>query len=294
MSIFGQHAADALSLGSMFALIALGIALIFGIMNLVNFAHGELVLAGGYMMYLLVGHVPWVLIVPLVLVAGALVAVLMERIAFRSVRGADPATLLVTSFAVSYFIQHFTVLVVSPEPKAVAMSSSLLKPVSLAGVTISLLQVLTTVTTIVLLLALAALLKRTAFGVRMRAAAEDFRMARLLGVRANAVIASAFALSGLLAGVVAIFWVAQTGSVSSTVGLAPMLAGVVGAVIGGLSSLPGAVLGGYVLGVLTVTFDVALPESLRVYRDAFVFGVVLVMLLVRPQGLLSRGTEARV
>ena len=294
MSIFGQHAADALSLGSMFALIALGIALIFGIMNLVNFAHGELVLAGGYMMYLLVGHVPWVLIVPLVLVAGALVAVLMERIAFRSVRGADPATLLVTSFAVSYFIQHFTVLVVSPEPKAVAMSSSLLEPVSLAGVTISLLQVLTTVTTIVLLLALAALLKRTAFGVRMRAAAEDFRMARLLGVRANAVIASAFALSGLLAGVVAIFWVAQTGSVSSTVGLAPMLAGVVGAVIGGLSSLPGAVLGGYVLGVLTVTFDVALPESLRVYRDAFVFGVVLVMLLVRPQGLLSRGTEARV
>jgi branched-chain amino acid transport system permease protein len=294
VSTLGQHIADALSLGSMFALVALGIALIFGIMNLVNFAHGELVLAGGYTMYLLVGHVPWALIIPLVIVVCALVAVLMERVAFRPVRGADPATLLVTSFAVSYFIQHLTILVISPQPKGVAMSSRLLEPVSVVGVTISLLQVLTTVTTIVLLLALAVLLKRTAIGVRMRAAAEDFRMARLLGVRANAVIASAFALSGLLAGVVSIFWVAQTGSVSSSVGLAPLLAGVVGAVIGGMSSLPGAVLGGYVLGALTVTFDVVLPEALRVYRDAFVFGVVLVVLVVRPQGILSRGSEARV
>jgi branched-chain amino acid transport system permease protein len=119
-------------------------------------------------------------------------------------------------------------------------------------------------------------------------------MAGFLGVRANAVIASAFAISGLLAGVVAVFWIGRTGNVSPDIGLAPLLAGVVGAVIGGMGNLTGAVLGGYLLGILTVTLDASLPESLRVYRDAFVFTGVLLILLARPQGIMPGGSGARV
>ncbi len=289
-----QNAVDALSLGSLFALIALGIALIFGIMRLINFAHGELILVGGYTMYLLADDVPWAVVLVATVAVSALFALAMERIAFRPVRGADPATLLVTSFAVSFLLQNLTILAVNPQPKAVDVSSSLLDQVSIGSVQVSRLDIVTTITTLVLLAALAVFLKRSSIGLHMRAAAEDFRMARLLGVRANAVIAAAFAVSGLLAGVVAVFWVGRTGSVSPEIGLAPLLAGVVGAVIGGMGNLVGAVLGGYVLGILTVVLDAALPEDLRVYRDAFVFTGVLLILLVRPQGILPGASAARV
>jgi branched-chain amino acid transport system permease protein len=289
-----QNAIDALSLGSLFALIALGIALIFGIMNLINFAHGELILVGGYAMYLFAGDLPWPIIVIITVLTGGVFALAMERIAFRPVRGADPATLLVTSFAVSYLLQHLTILVISPQPKAVDVSSSLLAQVHIGSVEVSKLDIVTTITTLVLLVALALFLKRSTIGLQMRAAAEDFRMARFLGVRANAVIAAAFAVSGLLAGVVAVFWIGRTGNVSPTIGLAPLLAGVVAATVGGMGSLVGAVVGGYLLGILTVVLDAALPEHLRVYRDAFVFGGVLLILLVRPQGIMPGASGARV
>ena len=294
MTFVIQNAVDAVSLGSLFALIALGIALIFGVMQLINFAHGELILVGGYTMYLLSPGVPWELIVVATVLAGGLFALLMERIAFRPVRGAEPATLLVTSFAVSYLLQNLTILLISPEPQAVSISSSLLQPVSIGSVRVAKLDVITTITTFVLLAALAIFLKRTTMGTRMRAAAEDFGMARFLGVRANAVIAAAFGISGLLAGVVAVFWVGMTGNVSSTIGQAPFLAGVVGAVIGGMGSLGGAVIGGYLLGILTVVLAVVLPEGLQASQDAFVFGGVLLILLLRPQGIIPGTAGARV
>jgi branched-chain amino acid transport system permease protein len=286
MTVVVQNAVDALSLGSLFALIALGISLIFGIMQLINFAHGELILAGGYTMYLLAGRVSWIVVVIATVLVSGVVALAMERIAFRPVRGADPATLLVTSFALSYLLQHLTILLISPQPKAVSISSSLLHQVSIGSVRIAKLDVITTATTFVLLAMLAIFLKR--------AAAEDFQMTRFLGVRANVVIAAAFGISGLLAGVAAVFWVGNTGNVSPTIGLAPLLAGVVATVVGGMGNLVGAVLGGYLLGILTVVLQATLPAGLGVYRDAFVFGAVLLILLVRPQGIIPGNAGVRV
>ena len=138
-------------------------------------------------------------------------------------------------------------------------------------------------------------LTRTRIGVQMRAAAEDFRMARLLGVRANRVIATAFAISGLAAALAAFVLVAQTGTVSPTMGLSPVLVGFVAMVLGGMGSLRGAVLGGYVLGVVTVALQSYLPLEMRFYRDAFAYTVVILVLLVRPQGLVvARSTTQRV
>lgn len=289
-----QNAIDAISLGSLYALFALGIALIFGIMGLVNFAHGELIMVGAYGLVLL-SDLPLAVkavVSALVVVAFALA---MERMAFRPVRGASPATLLVTSFAVSYLLQNLAILIFGATTRSTSVSSVLSGVVSVGSFTIPVLSILTVGLTVLLVAGLALFLSRTTVGVQMRAAAENFQIARLLGVRANTVIAVAFAASGLLAAAAAFLLTTQTGTVTPTVGVNAVLVAFIATVIGGLGSLIGAVLGGFVIASLTVALQAALPLELRPYRDAFVFGIVLAILVLRPQGLIvSKALVARV
>jgi branched-chain amino acid transport system permease protein len=294
MSSVAQNVVDAVSLGSLYALFALGIALIFGIMRLINFAHGELIMLAAYTVVLLAGA-PFLVVVFGSLAVAIAAALLMDRVAFKPVRGANAATLLVTSFAVSFLVQNLLILTEGSTPKATSISTSITKSVDIGGVAISRLDIVTVATTIILLAALGAFLSRTAMGIQMRAAAENFDVARLMGVRADRVIATAFAISGLLAGVGALLLVAETGTVSPTLGLNPVLVAFVATVMGGLSTLSGAVLGGYVLGAVTVALQVALPIELRSYRDAIAYAIVILVLVARPQGLVvSRAVEARV
>jgi branched-chain amino acid transport system permease protein len=281
-----QHVVDAFSLGSLDAMLALGIALVFGVMHLVNFAHGELVMVGGFTIFLVAG-LPWPLIVVIVLVAVALAALLMERIAFRPVRGADPTTLLVTSFAVSILLQSVAAIIWGRRAKGVDFASGLSGPVTIFGTRVAIVDLVSIGVAAVLVTGLALFLKRTATGTAMRAAAEDFVMARLLGVSANRVIAAAFAMSGILAAAAALLLVASTGTIQSSMGLQPVLVGFVATVIGGVGSLVGAALGGFLLGVITVVMQVSLPLDARGYRDAAVFTIVILILLVRPSGLVS-------
>ena len=292
--VFLQHVVDALTLGSSYALYALGIALIFGIMGLINFAHGELIMVGAFTI-VLVGRPAWPVVVLAAIGISVVVALAMERVAFRPLRGAQPATLLIASFAVSYLLQNLAILIEGSAPKGTNVSSWLAQSFSAGKLTITHLAVITVAVTFALLVGLGLFLQRTRVGVQMRASAEDFRMARILGVRANTVIATAFAISGLLAGIGAYLLVAQTGEVSFSMGSQPVLYAFVATVLGGMGSLRGAVLGGYVLGAVTVSLQATLPGSLAAYRDAFAFGAVIVMLLFRPQGLIvSRSVVTRV
>jgi branched-chain amino acid transport system permease protein len=289
-----QHLIDAVTIGSLYALYALGIALIFGIMQLINFAHGELIMLGAYTIVAL-SNPPWPVLVLATIGVVVLVALAIERAAFRPIRGANPATLLITSFAVSYLIQNLVILIEGSQPKGVNISTWLSESFQVQGTSIRRLDVVTVAVTAFLLVSLGLFLNRTRLGVQMRAAAEDFRMARILGVKANTVIALAFALSGVLAGIAAIFVVAQTGTVSPTMGASPVLFAFVATVLGGMGSLRGAVIGGYLVGAITVALQVYLPLELRPYRDAFVFTAVIVLLIVRPQGLVvARSAVARV
>jgi branched-chain amino acid transport system permease protein len=287
-----QYAINALSLGSIYALFALGIALIFGIMQLLNFAHGELIMVGGYTMYVASGHMGWPGLMAVGIAMVVLFALAMERVAFRPVRGASPATLLVTSFAVSYLLQNLTILIFDARPKSVSVASFLSESFDVGALSFSKLSIVTVVVTIGLLAGLALFLKKTPIGVQMRAAAEDFRMARLCGARTNLVIATAFGVSGLLAGVAAILLVAQTGQLTPDVGLTPVLIAFVATIIGGMGSLAGAVLGGLLLGVTSTVLDVVLWTNARPYRDSLLFGGVILVLLLRPQGILV-GVVAR-
>jgi branched-chain amino acid transport system permease protein len=285
---------DGAALGSFFALFALGIALIFGIMRLVNFAHGELIMVASYAIYL-TQSLWWPLIVLTAVAAAVAMALLTERVAFRPVRGASPATLLITSFAVSYLLQSGGRLVFTSLPKSADIDPLLRESFTVGEVFVSWLTVITIAVTAALLVALAVFLRMTSMGTRMRAAAEDFDAARLCAVDANRVVAASFALSGLLAGAAALLVVGQTGSLFPTMGLTPVLFGFTAAVIGGMGSLSGAVLGGYLLGAGSTVLTNVLPTSVAPFRDALLFMFVMVVLTVRPEGLLrARGTVTRV
>jgi branched-chain amino acid transport system permease protein len=294
VNLFLQNAINAMSLGGLYSLVALGVALIFGVMGFINFAHGELLMIGGYVL-IYVAPTNWLEAVPATVAVVVVAALLMERIAFRPVRGASPTTLLITSFAVSYFLQNLALLTVGTLPRSVNFPPSVSMSIAVGGLSIPRLAIADIVTALVLLTALGALLKWTLIGTQMRAAAQDFEMARLLGVRANRVIAFAFALSGLLAAAVSLLFVAQVGIVTPTMGVAPALVGFVATVLGGMRSLVGAAIGGFLLGVATIVAESELPPNLSSYRDAFVFGAVILVLLVRPQGLLgTAGPRERV
>jgi branched-chain amino acid transport system permease protein len=286
-----QIAIDALSLGALYALIALGIALIFGIMNLINFAYGELMMIGGYCMVLVASAwAPVMVIATLAVVVIA--ALLMDRIAFKPVREADATTLLVTSFALSYLLQNLAIMIFGSLPRTTGAGSSLDRSILIGDVAVSRLDLVVIGVAAALIVGLVLLVRRTTIGIQMRAAAEDFEIARVMGVNANRVIAVGFAISGLLAGVAGFFLVAQSGSVSPTFGVSAVLIAFIATIVGGLGSLQGAVLAGVGLGAVTTAFQELLPSGLVPYRDAFVFLVVLLTLILRPQGLIPQTARA--
>lgn len=289
-----QTFVDAVSVGGLYALTALGIGLIFGVMRLINFAHGELIMIAGYTLLLFFGQ-PIAVAMIAAFIAAVALALATERAAFRPLRNADPATLLISSFAVSFFLQKTLILFVGSRPKGVDFLPVLGRQVELLGVRLQSLQIVTIVVSAVLLGGLTWFLQATRLGLQMRAAAEDFRMARVLGVRANRVIAVAFALSGILAAAVSCLVVAQTGIVQPRMGLQLVIIAFVGTVIGGLGSLTGAALGGFLVGAGTILLQALLPPDLRVFREAFVFIAVTLVLLFRPQGLFpARGLKERI
>ena len=282
-----QYLISALSLGGLYALMTLGLVVVYGILRLINFAYGELVMVAGYGLFLF-GQttLPWPLVALFSVAIAILAAVLMERVAFRPVRFGSASTMLITSFAVSTLLQNTTLLAISPRPQAVRLPGFFVESVTLGGLRFRVVDLASLTVSIIALVVLSILLRRTIIGIALRAAADDFTMTRLLGVRANLIISVAFAVSGLLAGIVAIFWVGRSSLVEPAIGLQPVLIAFIASVVGGMENLKGAVLGGYLLGFLTVGLQTWLPQAMLDYRNAVLFGIVIVILLLRPEGLI--------
>lgn len=282
-----QYLISSLSLGGLYALMTLGLVVVYGILRLINFAYGELVMVAGYGL-LLFGStaMPWALVAVLSIMAAIIAAVLMERIAFRPVRFASASTMLITSFAVSTLLQNVTLLSISPRPQAVRLPDFFVESVMVGNLRLRVVDLASLTVSIIALMILSILMRRTIIGMALRAAADDFTMTRLLGVRANLLISVAFAISGLLAGIVAIFWVGRSSLVEPAIGLQPVLIAFIASVVGGMENVKGAVLGGYLLGFLTVGLQTWLPQAMLDYRNAVLFGIVIVLLLIRPEGLI--------
>jgi branched-chain amino acid transport system permease protein len=294
MDVFVQQLINAISLGGIYALLALGLAVVFSIVSLINFAHGELMTVAGYGLFfaMLVG-LPFPAAVILAVVVAGFAAVLTERFAFRPMRRADATGLLLTSFAVSAILQVLFQNFISARPKPVPLPSGLAGTIDLGFAEVGIIPLLSILIAGLSLALLVAFLQRTTMGKAMHAAAEDFQVLRLMGIKANRVIAVAFAVSGALAGVSAVLWIAQRGSVDPLMGFVPVLKAFVAAVIGGLGSLTGAVAGGFTLGILEVLFQAFLPAAALPFRDVFVLGFVLLILIVRPEGLIPAPVSRR-
>jgi branched-chain amino acid transport system permease protein len=286
-----QQLINAISLGGLFALLTLGLAMVFNILGLINFAYGELVALGGYWMYLTLNRgVPAIVVIPTTVLVVALGAILMERVAFRPFRGTG-VTLLITSFAISSMMQNAFLITVSPRAQGVPTSAWTNELVSIGPFEVPIIRLITIGVAALCLIALLFFLRRSYMGLAMRGASEDFDAVRLMGIKANRVIAVAFGISGALAGVSALLVVAQTGVVEPTMGLALLLNAFIASVLGGLGSLVGAVVGAFLLAAIQVGFQAVLPAGLLAFRDAFTFGIVALVLLVRPQGLFGTPVE---
>jgi branched-chain amino acid transport system permease protein len=286
MTDLAQTLVDGVALGSLYSLLALSVALVFGLLRFPNFAHGELLLVGGFTIFLLAGE-PLALVFVVVIVVVVLTALAMERLAFRPVRDAEVTTLLMTAFALSFLLQSVALYAFGGRPKTVAIGTFTDGSFTLIGLHIGRLDLINIAAAAILMGGLAVFLRQSPIGTQMRAAAEDFRMARLLGVRANRVIAAAFAISGVFAAVTAFLLVAQTGTLTPEMGLAPVLVAFVANVVGGMGRLVGATVGAFVLAMATVLLQTYLPDDLRPFRDAFLYTAVIAILLVRPEGLFA-------
>lgn len=289
---FLQNVINAASLGGLYALFALSVALIFGVGRIANFANGDLLTVAGYVV-VFTATFAWPVAVAISIACTVALALLMEM-AFRPVRTASPTTLLIVSFAISALMQNLLLLTVTSRPKATPFGIDLVRPIRIGPLTTTGIDLVTIGVTIVAVGALTIILRRTVVGLKLRAAAEDFGMSRLLGVRANGVMAVVFAISGVLAALAGVMLTVRVGTVTPTFGLTPVTVAFIAAVLGGLGSLLGAALGGLIVGALTVALQVVLPHDLVPYRDAFVFGIVIVILLWRPQGLMASPTGERI
>lgn len=283
-----QFLIDVLSLGGAYALIALGLVIVFGILKLVNFAYGELIMVTGYGLYMVGGTgLPWIGMAIVAIIVAVIFGIATDYIAFRPVRAKSMTAVLITSFAFSNLLQNLALLLISPRPRNVPLPALFSDTVEIFGVVTPLRNIITIVAAFVLLSLFAWLMQKTILGIAMRAAATNFTMARMLGVPANLIVSSAFAMSGFMAGVAGILWVGRIGTVVPGIGGEPLLVAFIATVIGGMRSLPGAVLGGFLLAFIDTTLNYTLPQDLLKFRDAFTFGLVIIILLWRPEGLLK-------
>ena len=291
-----QQIINAIALGSLYALVAIGLSMVFGILRMTNFAHGDMMMVGAFATLGLgaAGAPFWIAALGGV-AAGALAGVIVERAAYRPVRGAPDVTLLLTSLAVTYILENLGILLFTSSPRNFPLPDWMNSAIQYydGQITFTEINVVTVVLTGVALAFLGWFVTRTNAGLGMRAAAEDLGAAQLVGLDVNRLIVVAFAIASGFAGLAGVLWAAQAGIVEPHMGFAPLLKAFVAAIIGGFGSIAGAVLGGFVLGGLEIFIVAFLPSFVSPYRDAIVFALLIAFLLFRPNGLLNRTQEVK-
>ena len=285
-----QVQVDAVGLGAIYALMAVGIGLVFGVMRLVNFAYGQLIMAGAFALAFASDR-DWPVAVGIALCFGVVLALslAMERVVFRPLRTQSAAVMLIATFAVAFLLQSIALLWFGPLGKTATSLVQLNRPVEIGSVEIRKITIVAIVTAVVCLLLLVALLNRTALGLHMRAAAIDSQTARLLGVRANLVSTASVLIAGALAAVVAVMLTVQFPTVTPTFALQDTILVLAGVVVGGMTRLLSATLGGFLIGYVSGILGGALPSEQSQYLPSLVFGLVILVLLLRPDGLFTRG-----
>ena len=287
-----QFFVTVLSLGGVYGLLALGLATVFGLLGFLNFAHGDLMTVCGYtVFFLLAAETPFPIAAMLGIMMAGIAALLMERIAFRPLRGRSPMTLLITTFAISLALHVIFQIFISPKAQPIPVPGYLSGYITFGDVFVAKAQIYAIVAALLAVIGLNLFMNYTQMGNSLKAASDDFDVARSVGIRADRMIALAFFVSGVLAGIAAIIWISQRGSVTPTMGLTPMIKALIAVIIGGLSNPKGALYGGMLLGLLEAMALYLLPSDLVLYRDAIVLLVLIMFLVWRPNGIIATNPE---
>jgi len=292
MTVFFSQLINGLQLGSIYALIALGYSMVYGIILLLNFAHGDIIMVGAYVSWFIMRQLslsPVLAICASVLVC-TLLGVLIEKIAYTPLRSAPRISLLITAIGVSFFLEYTAELVLGAGAKVVP-SYFENKIFQIGGATISLNAVITLVVALVAMVALTFLVQKSKLGKAMRAVSEDMGAARLMGINVDATISFTFAVGSFLAGIGSVLYCCSYPQADPTMGSLLGLKAFIAAVLGGIGSIPGAMIGGIVIG-LCECFASAIGLSL--WKDAVLFAILIVVLLVKPTGLMGRKIQEKV
>lgn len=285
---------NGLRLGSVYAIVAVGYSMVYGILHLINFAHGDIMTIGVYMMLLMMNSMglPLWLVIPLSVCISVIVGVLIERLAYRPLRSATEEATLISSLAVSTLLQNLLQMVFSPQKQAFHLPDFFRQRHDIFGVRLSTMNLITFAALIVIVVALTFAVNKTKIGTAMRACSENLDAARLMGIGPNKVIVVAFVIGSGLAALAGLMLAGEYGSVTPLMGFDYGLKAFCAAVVGGIGSLYGAVLGGLVIGLAEMLFAGLVPNG-AAWQDAFVFVVLILALLVRPNGLLGQKEGGR-
>ena len=279
------------SLGGQYALIAIGYTMVYGILRLINFAHGDVFMVAGLMMVYLTASLPLAASIPLVLVLTVLLGFVIERAAYKPLREAPRMSVMISAIGVSYLLQNLATYVTGGLPQMYPEIPGISNTITIAGVPTKVVTVVTPVLVLALVLALTQLIHHTKVGMAMRAVAKDFETAQLMGIKINAVISVTFIIGSFLAAVGSVLYFTNYQSIVPLSGALPGLRAFVAAVFGGIGSIPGAVVGAFIIGI---SESVIKGSSWSIFSDAFTFALLIIILVVKPTGLFGEKVTDKV
>ncbi len=295
LDILLQHLANGISQGSLYALIAIGYTMVYGILRLINFAHGEIFMMATYFAFFGIATfgMPWYVVFILAILLTGLLGMSAERVAYRPLRDAPKISILISAIGVSYLIQNLAIVLFSGRPKAFPQIEFFTRMFTVGNVRIQALTIVIPIVTAVLLAVLIYLINHTKNGIAMRAVAKDHETAKLMGIDVNKTIALTFGIGSMLAAVGGIMWGLKFPNILPTMGIMPGLKCFIAAVLGGIGSISGAVIGGFILGLGEILL-VAFFQNLTGYRDAFAFVLLILILLFKPTGIMGEKISEKV
>ncbi len=280
-----------MSVGGQYALIAVGYTMVYGILRLINFAHGDIFTAAGFFMVYIAASMPLTVAVPLVILLTVVLGFSVERVAYKPLRSAPRMSIMISAIGVSYLLQNLMWYVTGGLAKQYPSIPWISNSITIGGATTKVVTIVTPILTVALVIALVQLINHTKIGMAMRAVSKDFETAKLMGIRINSVISTTFIIGSFLAAVGSMLYFTNYSTVTPTVGAMPGLKAFVAAVFGGIGSIPGAVIGAFVIGICE---NIIKAIGLTTFSDAFTFALLIVILLFKPTGLFGEKTSEKV